>query len=118
MGIEDWRKELHIFIQADINKASLATSYFTEEGDGFTIHRLKPGEKSQIQEIRVAYEGDRVSQVSFISRHDNIFYTSGSEGKIFLDTKSGLLTSYQVHGTQKVWFLAPNEMEIEGKILP
>src|SRR5690554_4756885 len=55
MDAEAWRKELDIFIQSDINKASLASSYDIEESPGLTIHRLKPGEKSSIQEIRIAY---------------------------------------------------------------
>src|SRR5690606_4124234 len=36
MDAEAWRKELDIFIQSDINKASLASSYDTEENPGLT----------------------------------------------------------------------------------
>lgn len=114
---EDWRKELHIFIQADINKANLATSYDTEEDSNLTIHRLKPGEKSPIQEIKINYQDNQVSRISFISHQENTFYTSGSEGELILDTASGKLSSYYVSGMQKVWFISSNEMEIRGELL-
>lgn len=117
MDAEAWRKELDIFIQSDINKASLATAYETEEKGGVTIHRLKPGENSSIKEINVSYEGDQVRQISFKAYQDEFFYSTLSEGELVVD-KSGRLGSYQVNGTQNVWFLSPNEMVVKGVILP
>lgn len=117
MDIDDWRKELDIFIQADINKASLSTSYATEKNDGYIVHRLKPGEKSSIQEIKVAYYGDKISEISFTSHQQNIFYTSESEGVLRVDTATGKISSYQVRGTQKVWFLPTNKIEVKGEVI-
>ncbi|MEX2591629.1 MAG: hypothetical protein WD426_02560 [Anditalea sp.] len=114
---EKWRKELDIFIQADINKSALISSYETEENSNFQIHRLKPGEESPIQEMKVAYEGNQVSQISFISHQENLFYTAGSVGRLIVDTTSGKIKRYHVTGTQKVWFLSPNEMEVKGEII-
>src|SRR5690606_32857900 len=76
MDAEGWRRELDIFVQADINKASLATAYETVQGDGLTVHRLKPGEKSAIREIMVSYEGGNVRQINFKAYQDDFFYTS------------------------------------------
>ena len=118
MKAEDWRKELHIFIQADINKATLSTSYDTEKTGQSTIHRLKPGEKSPIQEIKIDYKGDQVRRISFISNQENIFYTSGAQGELHIDSITGKINTYQVSGIQKVWFLSPNEMAVKGKLLP
>lgn len=114
---EGWRKELDIFVQSDINKASLATAYETEEDGGTITHRLKPGEKSAIKEIKVIYEEGKVRQISFKAFQDETFYTTLSEGELVVD-KSGRLSAYQVEGTQKVWFLPPNEMVVKGLILP
>lgn len=116
MDAESWRRELDIFIQADINKASLATAYETEERDGLTIHRLKPGEKSAIQEIQVSYEGEQVRQINFKACQDDFFYKTASEGELIVDT-SGRIRAYQVAGSQNVWFLSPNEMLVKGEIL-
>lgn len=118
MDAEAWRKELDVFIQNDINKASLATAYETKEKDGVTTHELKPGEKSSVQEIKVTYENEKVKNISFKSRQDDFFYWSTSAGELKVDTESGKIDTYQVTGTQNVWFLPPNEMVIEGVILP
>lgn len=118
MNAEAWREELDIFIQSDINKASLSTAYETEETEGFTRYYLKPGEKSSIKEIRVYYEGDQVKQINFSAYQNDFFYTTGSDGELVIDTASGIINSYSVKGTQKVWFLPANEMKVEGQILP
>lgn len=117
MDAEAWRKELDIFIQSDINKASLATAYETEETDGLTVHRLKPGEKSSIKELTVLYDDEQVRQINFKAYQDEFFYRTLSEGELVVD-ESGRLSSYQVNGTQNVWFLSPNEMVVKGVVLP
>jgi hypothetical protein len=118
MDAEDWRKELHIFIQADINKATLSTSYDTEKTSHSTIHRLKPGQKSPIQEVKIDFQNKEVSRVSFVSHQENLFYTSSAKGELHIDTLTGKMDAYQVSGIQKVWFLSPNEMAVKGKLLP
>lgn len=115
MDAEAWRRELNIFVQADINKASLATAYETIMEDGLTVHRLKPGEKSAIQEIIINHEGENVRQISFKAYQDEFFYTTTSEGELMVDA-SGKIQSYQVEGVQKVWFLSPNEMLVKGEV--
>jgi len=117
MDAEAWRKELDIFIQSDINKASLASSYDTEESPDLIIHRLKPGEKSSIQEIRIAFDDDEISRINFISDQDEFFYTSRSIGEMVMDVSSGLIQSYEVSGSQKVWFLPTNEMNVRGELV-
>jgi|SRR5690606_118072 len=116
MDAEGWRKELDIFIHADINKASLATAYETEEGEGVIIHRLKPGEKAAIQEIKVERDGEQVRLIAFKAFQDDFFYTTSSEGKLEIGS-SGTVRRYEVSGSQKVWFLSPNKMSIRGEIL-
>lgn len=118
MDAEAWRRELDIFIQSDINKASLATAYETEKTESLIIHMLKPGEESHLQEIRVAYEDGQVRQVNFHSSRDDFFYSTGSEGELVIDSSSGKIQAYRVIGTQNTWFISPNEMIIEGEVLP
>lgn len=115
MDAEAWRRELNIFVQADINKASLATAYETIQRDGLSVHRLKPGEKSAIQEIRVSYEDEDVRQINFKAYQYEFFYTTASEGELVIDS-SGKIHTYQVKGIQDVWFLSPNEMLVKGEV--
>ena len=117
LDAEAWRKELDIFVQSDINKASLATAYDTEEKEGLTLYRLKKGEKSAIKELEISYKDNQVHQINFIAYQDDFFYKTGSTGELVIDMASGVLNSYRVTGSQKVWFLSPNEMKVEGQIL-
>lgn len=117
-GAEDWRKELDVFIQADINKAALSLSYETVEDKGKRVHRLKPGERGVVQEIVVDYRPgtDEVSSIHFKTEKDNFFYTSTSTGNLEIND-AGLMENYQVRGYQKVWFLSPNEIAVSGKVI-
>src|SRR5690554_2500493 len=64
---DEWRRELDVFVQADINKASLASAYETIKNDTLTLHQLKPGEKSSVQEISVSYQAGKINRISFIA---------------------------------------------------
>lgn len=114
---EEWRRELDVFVQADINKASLASAYETIKNDTLTLHRLKPGEKSSIQEIKVSYKAGKASRISFIAHLDSFFYTSDTQGELVLDSVSGMISSYRVIGLQEVWFLPVNEIDVTGEVL-
>lgn len=120
MSEEEWRNEMDIFIQSDINKSANADTYVTEEKEADLIHRLKPGARGEVKEIRVSYftpARKKVKQVAFTSETDNLFYHSKTEGTLGLDEASGLISRYEVHGTQKVWFLSPNEMRVKGAVV-
>lgn len=118
LDAEDWRKELDAFIQADINKTALSLSYETAEDNDRLVHSLKPGEKGVVQEIIIDFHpgSPEVSSIHFKTATDNLFYSSSSEGNLEINAE-GLMENYQVKGHQKVWFLSPNEIEIEGKII-
>ncbi|WP_194775508.1 hypothetical protein [Pararhodonellum marinum] len=113
-----WRKELDLFVQSDINKASLALSYETVEENNQLIHRLKPGEKGEIQEVKVSYEGDQVVELQIRYHDENNFYRSSSTATIQICPATGLMKGYEVTGLQKVWFKPPNEMNIKAVLLP
>ncbi|WP_246581584.1 hypothetical protein [Echinicola shivajiensis] len=113
-----WRKELDIFIQSDINKAANSSSYETIEKDGKLTHRLKEGAKGSIKLIEISYaEGsDRVSSIYFESEEDNMFYESSAEGVLEMN-ETGALEQYEVSGFQKVWFLEPNKIKVQGEVI-
>ncbi|MDN3687993.1 hypothetical protein [Cyclobacterium jeungdonense] len=112
---EAWRKELDFFFQADINKAAFATAYSTTEEEGLLVHRLKPGEKGTIKEIRVQKKGELVESIHIITVNDNLFYHSEVSGKIGLDAQEDLAT-YRLSGNQKVWFMAPTLLKVNAEI--
>ena len=116
MDADEWRKELDLFIQADINKNSLAASYSTEETPQLLRHTLIPGEKGEIQMMTVHRSGDNISKVDFSFKKKNLFYVSEGSGSLEMMDGSHILSSYKVSGYQKVWFLPANIMLAEGEI--
>ncbi|MCC5938426.1 MAG: hypothetical protein JJU34_14200 [Lunatimonas sp.] len=113
-----WRKELDLFIQSDINKASLATSYTTEETADRIVHRLIDGELGDVQEMKVIKDGDTILELSFTYRKESFFYLSEGAGSMTVNPETGLVASYEVSGRQKVWFLPANTMELSAVVNP
>ncbi|SHM60933.1 hypothetical protein SAMN04488057_102320 [Cyclobacterium lianum] len=112
---ESWRKELDFFFQSDINKAALASSYETREEGGVLIHSLKPGEKNNIQEIRVSKQEGRVDEIAVIALKDNLFYRSQVQGTLGFDANEQLI-SYSLEGNQKVWFLDATDLQVQATV--
>ncbi|WP_209329839.1 hypothetical protein [Lunatimonas salinarum] len=111
-----WRRELDLFIQSDINKASLAGSYkIAEMPDGVVYTRIE-GQPGDVQELRVTTEGDRILQVSFTYKKASFFYLSEGAGSLSIDPNTGLLDSYEVIGHQKVWLLSANDMQLKATV--
>lgn len=117
LGSEDWRKELDLFIQADINKNSLATSYSTEDSPSLLRHTLIPGEKGEIKTLAVHRSGGKISRIDFTFKKENLFYLSEGSGSLFMTADGRQISSYKVKGFQKVWFLPANVMTTSGEIL-
>jgi hypothetical protein len=105
-----WRKELDLFIQADINKNSLATSYATEDSPHLLRHTLLPGEKGDIKMISIHRSDSQIRKIEFTFRRENFFYLSEGSGSLFMTADGNHISSYQVSGLQKVWFMPPNIM--------
>ncbi|HSI78500.1 MAG TPA: hypothetical protein VK957_21555 [Lunatimonas sp.] len=118
MSADGWRKELDLFIQADINKNSLAASYATQESPQLLQHTLIPGEKGEIQQMKIHRSGDKISRIDFSFKKENLFYLSEGSGSLEMTADGRQLSSYEVNGYQKVWFLPANVMSSEGKINP
>lgn len=113
---EAWREELDVFIQADINKNSLATSYETEKGPTFLRHTLKAGEKGDITSLTVQLADGVVRSVAFTFEKENLFYSSKGSGSITMSDAGDFLSGYEVNGRQKVWFLPANVMSTSAKV--
>jgi hypothetical protein len=111
-------KELEFFIKADISSASLASSYETQRSEEFLIHQLKPGENGRIQKIVVKYQGDKVREISFHAKTENMIYASESRGVLSTHAETGLIDHYTIDNTQEVVFLKSNKLLIFGSVFP
>ncbi len=117
---EAWRRELDLFIQTDINKASLKDAYLTERKGTKKIHQLKPEKEAEVKKIVITFqEGtNKVSKIEFNASKKNFFYQSFTMASLSIDPVTGTMKSYHVEGKQKVWFLSPNTIDIRGEVLP
>ncbi|MEX2567258.1 MAG: hypothetical protein WD431_15050 [Cyclobacteriaceae bacterium] len=113
---EEWRKELDVFFQADINKAALASAYHTQESDSLLIHSLKQGEDANIKEIQIVKKRGKVFSLKILSVKNNLFYNSEVTGRIIMGKQLDKIKSYSLKGRQKVWFLPENRMELKAEV--
>lgn len=114
---ENWLKELDFFIKADINRPSLSGSYETRRSPEYLTHKLKEGEKGEVQRIVVKYEDEVIKEVSFVIKNSNLFYNSETRGVIFNRSLTGKLDHFVVETVQNVIFLKPNKMIVNASVV-
>jgi hypothetical protein len=117
----DWKKELELFVQADLNKPSYRQSYTIERKDSSTFeYHLKPNVELPVHYLKIMTD---------TSVHQPIYVKAlfESENKIYKSEKSIELTrtqrnnvwelsSYEVHGYQKLIFMDRKDFDIIAKI--
>ncbi len=111
-----WDKELKIFADADINKASFAKSYDSLKTDSSTIYILKRGEKLKVKKLEVAYNlNGEVRKISGESSQENYFFSTINQ--FYLETKGKDLDSYKLLSVQKLLWFEADSSTITGKVL-
>ncbi|MCH7397890.1 hypothetical protein MM236_07815 [Belliella sp. DSM 107340] len=114
---EEWLEELDFFMQADINRPSLAQAYFIEKSENEISYSLKKGEKSKVKFLKVQfYEPEKPKTIEFLIGSENTFYSSNTEGWLEVDENTNLVTKFEVKGEQKVVFLDPIIMDLNGQV--
>lgn len=117
----DWKKELELFVQADINKPSYRQAYeMVHNGPLRFEYRLKPGNDLPVSYLII--ETDSVLKqplrVEALLRAENKIYKS--EKKIVLECakRDNLIgiSAYDVAGYQKLIFVEKKVFSIHGEI--
>lgn len=114
--IQDWKEEFEVFYQADINLPSLATSYSTDAKFDYLIHDLLPGEKGKVKQILVRFAGNYPGSVSFKMKDENMFFSTTTQGEFYINQLTQKLDHYTIETTQKVIFMKPTNIKIQGII--
>jgi hypothetical protein len=115
-SIDEWMKEFDLFIQADINRPILSGAYDSQRSEKYLIHSLKEGEKGKVKKIVVQYVGEHISQISFISKTENPFYSSQVRGVLMFHGLTGEIDQYSLENIQEVVFSKPNKMIVSASI--
>lgn len=117
----DWKKELELFVQADINKPSYRQSYeMIRNGPLHYEYRLKPGNDLPVAYLKIDTDSvlKQPLHVEALIRTKNKIYNSEKKLVLNAQKRNNLLeiTSYEVNGYQKLIFVEKKEFGIRGQI--
>jgi hypothetical protein len=117
----DWKKELELFVQADINKPAYRQSYEIKQPDSLTYeYRLKPGETLTVQQLTVKLDPitGKPSKIHALLISKNKLYESQKDIEMTCGFYGGewLVSSYHVKGFQKLSILSARTFDITGKV--
>jgi hypothetical protein len=117
----NWKRELELFIQADINKPAYGKSYTIVTSDSLQYeYTLKAGEKLPVQYLKIVLDkaGGTPAVVSAQIVSKNKLYESKKDIQLGCATHSGqlVITNYSIKGYQKLILTEPKAFEIYGQI--
>ena len=117
----DWKKELELFIQADINKPAYKNSYKILRTDSVTYEYLvKANEKIPVQYLKIKLDRPRglPVEIEALLKSENRLYKS--EKKIGLlcsyTNEKAKIISYKIEGFQKLITMDEKPFKIEGSV--
>ena len=117
----DWKKELELFAQADINKPAYRNSYSIIRSDSSVYeYRIKEGEKLPVQYLMIKVDSATQQPVSVkaLLRSENKIYSSEKSIELTSSRRNSLLevSAYSVKGYQKLLFMNRKSFDITAKI--
>lgn len=117
----DWQKELSGFRQADLSKPGLRGAYTVEEiAPNVRVFRVKPGENSEVQLLRVEFTDDnRVKSLQSLVEDENYLYHTRRTFRVEFGPKGGrwLVSSYQVEGFQELLWSEAKPFAVRAEVL-
>ena len=117
----DWKKELELFVQADINKPSYRQSYeVVQNGPLHYEYRLKPGNDLPVAYLKIDTDSvlKQPLHVEALIRASNKVYNSEKKLVLNASKRDNLLevNTYEVDGYQKLIFVEKKVFRIHGEI--
>ena len=109
IGIQDWNKELAIFLNADINKASWKGSFSIDKKDENEIYKSS-AKKIPVKMIAVTKENKTVKKIVVIIAYKNILYQSQDTLTYYPDSL------YEIKKEQDIRFLKKKKFTVIGKL--
>ncbi|WP_266368804.1 hypothetical protein [Tellurirhabdus rosea] len=113
----DWKKELDLFVQADINKQAYVASYQVARPDSLTYeYQLKEGEKLPVGYLKIILDSTtrQPARVEAVLASKNYLYES--KRMLWLETRQGQIRKYHIEGFQQLAWLDKKPFLIEGRI--
>lgn len=105
----DWQKELAIFADADINKASWSGSFTVDSAINYITYQSNSN-KIPIKKVTIGKINNQVTSIKIIASKQNILFST-------LDTLLYVPDSlYQITKHQKIQILGKKSYQVTGKI--
>ena len=116
-GDIDWKKELELFVQADINKPAYRLSYTSQITDStLLIYTLKPEQDLPVRllKIRLDKPDGKPVLIEALLKSENKLYMSEKNIRMVLEDKGGYskVLSYQINGFQKLVTMNKKPFEV------
>lgn len=105
--IKDWKTELALFIEADINKPAWKDSYIKDSTAAKIIYNAKDSDL-KTQRIEIEFKNGIPIQFKINTKMDNILYHTTEELKFYPDSV------YSIDKHQKVMLMGKNNYLIKG----
>lgn len=106
--IADWKKELDLFIQSDINKAAWRGSFSSSLANGMSTYTSQNA-KVPVKKLEVSFKGNKVSAIRIFVSNTNDLYKSNDSLSYYPDSL------YQIKKVQQIRLRAEKKYEITGK---
>lgn len=117
----DWQKELSAFRQADLSKTGLRGAYSVNDvAPNVRLFQVKPGEKAEVQELRVEFTADhQIKSVQSLVNDQNYLYHTRRTFRVEFGPKDDqwLVRSYQVEGFQKLLWSKAKPFAVRAEVL-
>lgn len=108
--INDFKNELSIFIDADINKASWRDAFTVKKAEGLELYTTK-NEKIPVKKVEIRYQNNKLKSIQILVSTVNILYRSSDTLTYFPDSL------YEIKKTQKIKLLKEKKYRINGILL-
>jgi hypothetical protein len=116
-----FKYELKLFYEADINKLGLGDSYFTEELPGINgtrkVINTAKGSGPKVRLIEYDYESDKLRQIRILMEDKNDVYSFEKEMLMNFESINGreTLRDYRIQGKQQMVMKSDLDFIIEGR---
>jgi len=108
LRITDWRKELSIFSDADINRASWKGLFSVNKQQGSETY-VSDDDKIPVKEIKITFDQKHLKSLLIIIKNSNSLYTSQDSLFYYPDSL------YRVKKVQHIKLLKEKHYEIKGR---
>ena len=111
----DWKKELELFLQTDLNKQSYQLSYQKDSTQNTVTYQLKKGEDLPVKTLKIEFDEEKSPKhIAALMQVNNYLYKS--EKNLSMDFEKKSLKNYRIEGWQELFIGKKKAFKVVGSI--